>query len=1108
MKSSFSFIAVRLVIVLWLAAVCRVSFSKDDSETWKTEQKNREKVFLCGAADLFVEWNVTFGALQKRAEKVNATATKILRNLELYKNSTGVKHNTSVAIEMVMGVMSNTSAALNVSRGFMDGIERDFFNAFEAVKDYPENFTFGYSNGVYNGKRESEILEFFKNVTKLFTECKNRTGRNVTIDLLGQEVMNEVDNETTNLTEWEEKRKTKWNGSLTNATAWLSQMQNYTYNHSTDAPKRTVNIWAYNVTAWDTIKKDCYRIAYNCSNSSTVSTIVNSSRLNILRHLQDIANQSTANDSLKENGCEGAHELFQSTVSAGFSEVENNESKLKEMCRNFNETLQNGTCTTNMTSIGWMRHRFNVAVPEMIERLSKSLIHLMSAEKLVMGTFTDLFTSRREALCNETHVVRQMNNTFDTMAAHDVLWKADIKFANSSLVSADRNISEAKNKSDAALKLVSEAQVVTSGHLKVYSDAHEALSSVKSAENASVIAKGVALVLIGKAESEQKEVEKVRSELGAARDEKKSRLEAISKNFSDALEHAKNDFAHDANVCGESDFVAPNVSIYVAEAVFAQLMAVNFSADSTNGDKLLERCTQKVKAMREFVKEIALHSNATRDNASQALQNAIVAESKSKEVEKNAIDVVKGEINKKRNEICAAGGNMIALFGKVAELERQLENHYKNLSAVGELSKETMNRALVVVQNCTAATTIAMEAVITVLKTTNETGHVVDANSSCAKAFVNVTNEDGVIRRVLSNTETTKAHVEQMHGGVNTSLAVGKSQLEQMKGNFTALSEFTNDGHLASAGSACSLADINVSELTLENATKIYLKLSDFATFNASRIEASLTLFGNVVSGISSNLDIAVKHHKGAAGNAKHAEIKAKEVEKETRAVLNKALEKQRKKLCGTIKQLTEINGNTTVLQKEASLVRESANAHWKRAVTAGLDAEEAAARAVAAEPHAFEATLRYQMTSDTARNTRIDAGRVIKNATFSLHSNKERIRKINSKFAATIRAISSQQCEYKVDVCKSAVVCNVTSDLEKSLRDIRNLTALMNITVEKEALTRLSLSEKNVKELMQETSRRANATEAAAAAALNAAEDSKCTPLYLQLLHVVDNLS
>ncbi|KAH8616204.1 hypothetical protein ERJ75_000503000 [Trypanosoma vivax] len=652
MKSSFSFIAVRLVIVLWLAAVCRVSFCKDDSEPWKTQQKEHEKVFLCGTADLFVEWNVTFGALQKRAEKVNNTATKILRNLELYKNSTGVKHNTSAAIKSLNNVMNNTSAALNTSRGFMDGIERDFFNAFEAVKDYPENFTFGYSNWNLHGKRESEILKFFKNITMLFTECKtNRTGRNVTIDLLEQEVMNEVDNETTNLTEWEEKRKTKWNASLTNVTTWLSQIQNYTYNHSTDVPKRTVNIWTYDVTVWDTIKKDCHRVAYNFSNNSTVPTIVNSSRLNILRHLQDIANQSTANNSLKENGCEGGHELFQSTVSAGFSEVEKNGSKLEEMCKNLSSTLQNHTCTTKRTSVEWMRHRFNVTVPEMIERLGRSLTHLIEAEKLVMGTFADLFTSRREALCNETRIVNEMNATFDMMATSNASCEVAIDSANALLVSAEHNVTEARNRSVAALELASKAQNVINVISPKFHETKSA-SDVEANARATEDSKMAVFQVIRKTENERKELKKVSGELAAARDEKKNRLEAILTNFSNAFKHPENEFTHDANVCDASSFVAPNVSIYVADSVFAQLVAVNFSADSTNGDKLLESCTQKVKAMREFVKEIGVHSNATRDNASQAWKQAIVAEEKAKEAERMARDVLKNELERQQTKLC------------------------------------------------------------------------------------------------------------------------------------------------------------------------------------------------------------------------------------------------------------------------------------------------------------------------------------------------------------------------------------------------------------------------------------------------------------------------
>ncbi|CCD20036.1 hypothetical protein, conserved in T. vivax [Trypanosoma vivax Y486] len=651
------------------------------------------------------------------------------------------------------------------------------------------------------------------------------------------------------------------------------------------------------------------------------------------------------------------------------------------------------------------------------------------------------------------------------------------------------------------------AQNITNVVSTKFDETKSAGGDVKSAESAAAVARHMALELIIKGKSEQKEMEKVRDELDAARKKKGSHLEAISKNFSSALTSAQGS-GNIKHVCDASNFVAPNVSIYVAENVFAQLVAVNFSADSTSDDELLGNCTQKVEVLKGIVKKIGVHSNATRDNASQAWQHAILAESKSKEAEERAIQFVKNETNKKWSEIRAAKGNMTALSGKVVELVKQRDHLYKNLSVVAELSNKTMNKALVAVRNCTAAAAIAMEAMITVLKTTNETGRVVDANSSCAKAFGNVINEDGAVQRVLRDTETTKAHVEQMHGDVNTSLAAGRSQLEQMKGNFTALFKFTNDGHLVSFDSARFPANINVLKLSLENATKIYAKLRSITAFNASRIEESLTSFGNVVAGISSNLTIAVAHQKGAADNVTLAETRAKEVEKETRAVLKKALEKQRARLYDTVKQLTEINNRTTALQKEAIAVRESVAAQLKRASAANQRAEDAVTRAVAAEPHAAEATAQYQLTGESFRNARIDAKHLVKNAAASLRANEEHIKKINANFTYAVKAVSSHHCKTEINVCKSAVACNVTSGLEESLREIQSLTALMNITLEEEALTRLSLSDKNVKELMQETSRRASAAEAAAAAALKAAEGSKCTPLYLQLLRAVDNRS
>ncbi|CCD18816.1 hypothetical protein, conserved in T. vivax, (fragment), partial [Trypanosoma vivax Y486] len=578
-KNSPRCIALCLLIVLWFAAVCRVSFCQNE-EPWKTEQKNKEEVFLCCAADLFVEWNVTFGALHKRAVKVNTTATKILQNKGLYKNSSGVENLANSAIQMVKGVVSNTRRALIVSRGFMDGIERDFFNAFEAIKDKPDDFTFGHSNWERDGKRESEILEFFKNVTMLFVKCKNRTKENVTIDSLEKRTMAEVGNETANLSKWEEKRKTEWNATLVNVTNWLVLMQNYTEKTNPKTHLRAKNIWMHNVTAWSTIKDDCYRVVHEGKNG-LLASLVNSSRQNILRHMSDIANRSTVNNSLEENGCDGAYKFFKDAVNSNFSKVEMNKTKLKEMCEKLNVTLQNHTCTTSRTSVEWLRHRFNITVPEMIERLNKSLTHLIKAEKLVVGTFEDLFVSRREVLCNETRVMNKMNATFDMMVKSDGSCEANIKSANASLVSAGHNITEARNKSDAALKRASIAQNITKVVSTKFDETKSASDVVKAYERAMKESEIAARKVIGEAEISREELKKVRGDLDAVREKKGSHLETILKNFVSALTSAQSS-GNINNVCNVSSFVAPNVSIYAAEAVFAQLVPVNISEDSEN----------------------------------------------------------------------------------------------------------------------------------------------------------------------------------------------------------------------------------------------------------------------------------------------------------------------------------------------------------------------------------------------------------------------------------------------------------------------------------------------------------------------------------------------
>ncbi|KAH8617054.1 hypothetical protein ERJ75_000412700 [Trypanosoma vivax] len=84
-------------------------------------------------------------------------------NCQLYKNETEAESVASDAISEVAHVLSNTSKAPNVNRGFMGGIERDFFNAFEAIKDDPEKYVYGHSNlnDDKMSKRTSEMLRRF-----------------------------------------------------------------------------------------------------------------------------------------------------------------------------------------------------------------------------------------------------------------------------------------------------------------------------------------------------------------------------------------------------------------------------------------------------------------------------------------------------------------------------------------------------------------------------------------------------------------------------------------------------------------------------------------------------------------------------------------------------------------------------------------------------------------------------------------------------------------------------------------------------------------------------------------------------------------------------------
>ncbi|CCD18691.1 hypothetical protein, conserved in T. vivax, (fragment), partial [Trypanosoma vivax Y486] len=451
-----------LLLLFCCVVTCRVTCGQNNNNKKSIQdQKEREKLFLCGASDLYVRWNVTFGALQKRAENVSATAKKMWDNRQLYKNETEAESVASDAISKVTYVLSNTSKALNVSRGFMDGIERDFFNAFEAIKDKPDKYVYGHSNlnDEVMSKRTSEVLAFFKDISKLYTDCKNKSALNVTVESLEREVMTEVDNVSNDLSKWKDQQVAEWETAQKKVPVWLENMKNYTENSGSSG--RT-NIWQYNVTIWDIIKKDCNRVHKNHHSDTYLrENIIDSSRLNLLRHLDDIANNATTESSIMENGCKSMYEHFRGHVSFIYEKKPKKEELVKELCKELDEKiLKMENCTVNRTSVQWIEYRFNKTVHEMIERLNNTLTQLIGSEKKVLTIVGNTFVNKREAICSDSTRLRNMNVTLSGFENERSSAVSSINALNASIVKAQSETAKALGSSLAAMVNISLIEMV------------------------------------------------------------------------------------------------------------------------------------------------------------------------------------------------------------------------------------------------------------------------------------------------------------------------------------------------------------------------------------------------------------------------------------------------------------------------------------------------------------------------------------------------------------------------------------------------------------------------------------------------------------------------
>ncbi|CCD20219.1 hypothetical protein, conserved in T. vivax, (fragment), partial [Trypanosoma vivax Y486] len=696
-----------LLLLLFCCVVTRRVTCGQNSkeEAWKTNQKKREKLFLCGASDLYVRWNVTFGALQKRAENVREAAHKMLENRQLYKNETEAVPVANDTISKMAHVLSNTSKALNASRGFMDGTERDFFNAFEAIKDNPEKYVYGHSNLNDNkmSKRTSEVLEFFKNISKLYTDCKNKSGSNVTVESLERKVMAEVDNVSDDLSTWKNKQVAEWKAAEKNVSVWLKSMKNNTENSGSG---RRTNIWQYDVTIWDIIEKDCNRVhKTNSSGSSVGEKIVNSSRLNILRHLDDIANNATTESSIMENGCDTMYDLFRQHVSIINKTEKEKETSVNDLCKKFEnarQTMKN--CTVNRTSLRWIEHRFNETVHEMAKRLNNSLTQLIDVEKKVLTKVGNMVVSKRDAICNNSKRLKSMNVTLRDVENKKLSDASSIHALNISIARAQSEAAKVLGSSEAAVKKISMIEKVVGGsHTETkINEARDARAKVERTVRQVLKIKAEAEKALNEAVIKHAELDREKKDLESALNEEENRLKATGDNFIKAFRLLKGDKTEIDNVTKlcDANFTAPSVPIDVANKIITDLTNVNSSAGLSDTEEKVKDYKRYVERLKTLSKKLDEYNHTINGNATKAVEGALAVEEISKKIQDSAAIIAIKQIKEKREMLCTAEKGLAALTSKISEVAKQQGDLSLKLPQVSAQSARAVYNATEAEKSC------------------------------------------------------------------------------------------------------------------------------------------------------------------------------------------------------------------------------------------------------------------------------------------------------------------------------------------------------------------------------------------------------------------------
>ncbi|KAG8344097.1 hypothetical protein TRVL_05074 [Trypanosoma vivax] len=1101
--------ATRLLLLLFCCVgTCRVTCNRNEYDKKSIEdQKKREKLFLCGASDLYVRWNVTFGALQKRAENVTAAAKMMRDNRQLYKNETEAETVANDTISKMAHVLSNTSKALNVSRGFMDGIERDFFNAFEAIKDDPNTYVYGHSNlnDKEMSKRTSEVLAFFKNISKLYTDCKNKSGSNVTVESLERKVMAEVDNVSDDLSRWKDKQVAEWKEARKNVPTWLENMKNYIETSGS----KIKNIWQYNVTIWNIIEKDCKRVHnVDHSNSSVGPTIVNSSRLNLLRHLDDIANNATTESSIMENGCNTMYGHFRGYVSIINKTEAEKEKFVKKLCGKIveqSQTMKN--CTVNRTSLRWMEHRFNETVREMDERMNNSLTQLIDVEKKVLTTVGNMVVSKRDAICNDSTRLKIMNVTLRDVENKKHSVAPSINALNASIRHAHSEAAKALGSSEATLEKISVIGRVVDESWTQLNRAREARAEVERTAHKVSEIKAEAEKALNEAVIKRAELDGKKRELESALNEEESRLKTTGDNFINAfrlLKEDKTEFDNVENLCSDN-FTVQSVPIDVATNIMAELTNVNSSAGLSSTEEKVKDYEKHVEHLKTLSTKLDEYNHTINGNATRAVKSAADFEENVKRAEEVAVETVVSEVNNKAKELCSAWKSLESFSAQIGKTTEHAKKLSLKLSVAGAQSKKAVYNATEARKSCQKSSKV-VEGAKRYVHAAADVKLMHATNASCMSAIASAIRKSDETVDVIASVNKTMRTAENAQKNASVLLKNENTRLEAAKSNFTEM--LKNIGVLLKdPANVCNTVHFKGKTPTLENLKTAVTLLRSIETINVEDVNKSVEKYATLIANASAGADIATSHSREAQENAENSTKFATEADKTARSVLKQALAKQKERLCNATVKLKEVNRNATALRDHASSMKTDATEHWRRATAASRSAEDAVAQAFAAEVHAGKVAEEYQLTTGAVKKTKAEVRHAMKSAAVLLRDNEEHLNKINSSFEGALKNVSNEMCNTVVNVCSTATDdCAIVAELEESLRTIEGIDALMNVTAAINKLARLTMNDALIESQLKAANAHASAAEEAAAAAHAAAKNARCTPLHMQLLHAFGN--